>query len=494
LYVGFLAEPSFLASRTLPEIAIVLGIALLGIAAIVYLSFRLPARFLLGGALALGVLQFFGPFGFTSLGLLATAALLPGAIWRFARRERGVWFWLLAALAAWQTVSVLWAEKVGSAAYGVLLSVALLATFLLARATLRDSPRGVLTSLTIAAPFVLLQAMLVTLFRFFPDVELWYLVSPAARVLSEPGVETIAAGGFANVLDPFKSGGLLLNSNTASLLLALAACLYAWAALQRPGTRLLVLYLAVAAISLDASFGTGSKTPIALALVLPLVGVLFILAVRRPVVAAITCGAGLLAVAGAVIAIAIVSPRLLDEATRTLGERGKLWRLTLGAVPEHWFTGLGFGNWRLYIAENWRVTFPGRGPQPFPPHNLFLQAWVDAGAIALLLTIALSFIPICAVLRRMWRRRGEKLFTLGTLELVVVFVGVTWVVGHGMADTTTFLGDNHTIPFFAVLVALALSPRLGEGRRREAADGIVRPEHAGRGGALRATTPSARQT
>ncbi|MGW9112867.1 O-antigen ligase family protein [Microbacterium sp. NPDC055683] len=461
------AEPSFLDSRTPIEILLVLAAAAVGAAVIVFLSFRLPARILLGGAFVLGVLQFFGPFGFTSLGLVATAALLPGALWRFRRTGGHGWLWMLLALAVWQTISVLWADKVGSAAYGVLLSVALAATFLLARETIRVSPDGLVSALRIGAPAVLLQAWLVTLFRFFPDLERAYLTSPVARLFTEPGVEFIALGSTENVNDVVKAGGTFLNANTASLFLAVVACLYLWGALQRPGRLTVWLFAAIGAIALDASLGTGSKTPIVAIAALPVLGVLLLVAVRRPLLAVLVAVAGAAVGAAGIAAVAAVRPGLLFETIRTLNERGRLWGVVLREMPEHWFTGLGFGNWRLTIVEQWRIAFPGRGLQLFPPHNLFAQAWADAGLIALILTLVLSFWPVIATVRRIAANRGDKLLSRSSAELLVVFVGVTWVIAHGMLDTTTFLGDNHVLPFFGAIVAVAFSARLG--RRQDGA-------------------------
>lgn len=134
-----LAAPSFLASHGTLETALTLGgVAVAGLA-VAFAAFKLPARVLLGIVLALGVLQFFGPFGFTSFALLATAALVPGILWRFGRDTAHLWGWLLAALAVWQTVAVLWSDKVGAAAFGVIQSVALLGVFVLARAVLREA-------------------------------------------------------------------------------------------------------------------------------------------------------------------------------------------------------------------------------------------------------------------------------------------------------------------------------------------------------------------
>ena len=50
------------------------------------------------------------------------------------------------------------------------------------------------------------------------------------------------------------------------------------------------------------------------------------------------------------------------------------------------------------------------------------------------------------------------MFSRAALRTAIVLIGLTWVFLHGMADTTFFAGDNHTLPFVAVLTALALTP------------------------------------
>ncbi|MFC3399288.1 O-antigen ligase family protein [Microbacterium amylolyticum] len=132
------------------------------------------------------------------------------------------------------------------------------------------------------------------------------------------------------------------------------------------------------------------------------------------------------------------------------------------AVPERWFTGFGYGNWREWVVYTWDDYFPHMGPQVWPPHNLFLQAWVDAGLIALALTIALVTLPIVASIRRIAEAHTAPLLSAVTVRRAIVFAGLVWVLFHGMADTTSFLGDNHTIPFVAILTAVALAPRPAE--------------------------------
>ncbi|MFL0411272.1 O-antigen ligase family protein [Microbacterium paludicola] len=499
-----LADPSFLASHGTLETALTLGgVAVAGLA-VAFAAFKLPARLLLGIVLALGVLQFFGPFGFTSFALLATAALVPGILWRFGRDTAHLWGWLLAALAVWQTVAVLWSDKVGAAAFGVIQSVALLGVFVLARAVLREGRGAAGTALLIAAPVVALQALAAILFRALPDLEYAYLTSPVARVLTEPGVELVAAGSFDNVMDPCKAGGVFLNGNTASLFFAVVVCVYAWLALgsaQRgrfgsqarsatdPGGRFgsqarsatdpdgrlgprarTATGVVVAGLSLVAMFATGSKTPLVLIVLLPVAAIVVLVGVRRPALAAIGAGALIVLAAVGAFAATAVAPGFVQQTGRTLNERFTLWGVVGEAFPENWFLGLGFGNWRYLIADRWDEVFPEVPNQVWPPHNLYLQAWVDAGILSLLLTLVLSILPLVLVVRRAYLRRRDPLFSRGTGEVLVVLIGLAWVIGHGAGDTTVFFGDSHSLPFFAFLVALACDPSLGERRDPDRVD------------------------
>ena len=129
------------------------------------------------------------------------------------------------------------------------------------------------------------------------------------------------------------------------------------------------------------------------------------------------------------------------------------------AFPDRWFTGFGFGNWRFYVVDEWNRFFPNVATQVWPPHNTFVQAWTNAGVISLALTIALVAVSLVAALRRIGEARTGRLLGSVSVARGLVLVGLMWVLLHGMLDTTDFAGDNHTLPFYAVLVALAVTPR-----------------------------------
>lgn len=488
---------------TIRGVLVVAG--LVAAAALVWASFRIPLRWLFAACLVLALLQGYGPLGFNSVALLCAVALLPGVVVRTWSRSPGVWAITLAALAVWQAVSVLWSYSLGSAAYGVFVSLALLTCFLLARHLLAHDRPGFGRALLVASPFVVLQAAMAIVFRFVPAVERWYLGLPIAQYLTEPGVDVIFSGGHQNVLDPDKSGGFLLNGNIASLLLVLCACVYAVAALMRRGDGMVdvsrrggaaILWRrggdavdvsrqgdgtvdmsrrsgtvalsrrselwswSVAGLSLVAALATGSKTPLVLGLAIPFAVLIFVLAVRRGRLAVIVGVVGAVVVAAGVALVSVVKPDLLDEGARTLSERLTFWGLAADQVPEHWLLGMGFGNWREFMVDR-VLGNPEMIGDPtlrvVPPHNLFVQAWVDAGLVSLVLTAILAILPIVWTVRSIWRARHAPLRDRETLIPVLALAGLLWILLHGITDTTLFSGDNHTIPWYAVLVAVAAS-------------------------------------
>jgi O-antigen ligase len=555
-------DPSFLDSHTATQIALILGAVAVGAILVAALAFRIRTRWLLAAALVLGVIQLFGPFGFTSGALLVTCTLFPVAFWR-TRGVRGmpfVWGLLLGALAIWQAISVLWSEKLGSAGYAVIFSVALLTVFLLALDVVRNDADGGPVAIAAASPVVILSGLIVVLFRLFPQLEGAYLLSPIAPLFSEPDVILVSESeisiaidpirslgvfadvakpsgstgmleglfitddltNFQNVLSPDKAGGVFLNGNTASMFFGVAACVAVWALAAsrgRPGLTdgstgpriasdsrregvgfgrglvrgsagagartaaasqsarrwLVAAHAATAVVSIAALIATGSNTARVLLVGLPILALFIGWAVRHPLPGTLVGAAAVLTAAAGATAVLIRRPDLLTSST--LGDRLGLWRMVAASFPERWFTGFGFGNWRFHIVDEWPHYFPGVATQVWPPHNIFLQAWTDAGMISLLLVLVIMLVPLVAALRRIGEaRRGPEsvpsrhgsanhsaaprwtpLFGSDAIARGAVFVGLAWILVHGMADTTNYAGDNHTLPYVALMTAIALT-------------------------------------
>jgi len=448
--------PSFFVNRPLGEAVLILLVTLLAMAVIAVVSYRVPSKFLLAAGLVLAAFQGFVPFSYISWFLLAGLALLPVAV----RRSGGFgafknpWLALLTALALVQAASALWSPTIGAVAHSVLAVVVLGVFFLLWRVE-SVSAASMTAPLLIAAPVYVLFAILVIWFRFDTSAEMNYLLSPLAPYLSEPGVELISDGRWLNVFDPAKSGGPMLNGNIASLFLALVAVLYGWAATYASQWKRWSL-AGVCALAVLGAFATGSKTPLLLAVATPVIALAVLAASRgRQALTRVLVAAGAI-ITGAVLAAAATG--FLGAAADTLITRSAYWQLAGIEFPAHWLLGLGFGGWELSMQEHWVLLYGEDYPYlGFPPHNFLLQAWADAGILHVALTATIAALPIILMIRAIARAGERRLWSDTSLRDGLLLSGLIWAPAHALTDTTTFFGDNHTVPLYAALVALAVN-------------------------------------
>lgn len=440
----------------------VAAFALLGTIALgaftIWLTWRGDLRIYLGLMLALGVIQVFQPFGYISVALLVGAFALVGVLLRTGLRYWDRWTQLLSALAVFQALALLWSSRPGAVALAVLSTAGLASTYIATREALREG--GTLKlPLLFASPLVLTEALLIVLFRTIPDPFRWdYLSSGIARLLSEPEVALLSQGHQDNILDLGKSGGTFLNANIASLFMFTTAALFLWAALRYRSA-----YFGTVAASAVVGVGfTGSKSPILLPMITGILVAYVLLWARRRwiLLSALTLGG-----TAAAIAVGIVAPQIYAALFGTMDDRWKLWGLAVNRLMTTPVLGMGYGNWAPYSRENFTSLFgPDRPLQALPPHNFFLAAWVDAGLIPALLTLALAVIPIAWATQVLYRtaRKGRSFW----LPQAVLLIAAYWVPMHGLVDTTGFFGDNHTIPFYAMLIGI-IAASCESGRRRQ---------------------------
>ncbi|PPF40860.1 O-antigen ligase [Rathayibacter sp. AY1A3] len=292
-----------------------------------------------------------------------------------------------------------------------------------------------------AAPVFLLQVTLTILFQLDPVQETAYLRWPDAVLFSDIYVRDIFTTSFNNVLQE-KSGGFFLNGNIASMYMATTGAL-AFAVWRRQRGRLLLL---VAVAGLVGALFTLSKTAIVLAIVLPLL----VAAIRGlkgrslgPVAWMITIPSGITAV----YAVAVSFPQLAEAGLLTLGARGDFLRLAASAFPDNWLLGLGYGGWQeLWLARGSQFT---QHSEPRPPHNLLVTAWTNGGLLIALPVLAFLLLATVAVVRLLLRVARNEAVAVGALA-----VAVLWTFLHGMADNTTWFGDQHSLATLAVSVAL----------------------------------------
>lgn len=438
--------------------AAMLIVGVLGLLAFSFLFLKIAPHWVLAILLSLAVLQGFRPIGYISIFLLVCLAAVPRLIrdYRFSWRD-----WMLyvfAAILLRQVLSAAWSPVLGAVAHAALSTFCVVVIYLLARLAVRSEP-SLSRVLTVAAPFVLLQAVATIVFRLFPSVQDWYFGLGIARWLSEPGVESIASNP-QNVTDPGKAGGFFLNGNIAALFLGVVACVYLYSfAITRA-----LSSLAIAVVMIAGVVATGSKSGLGLAIALPILAAVVMLASRNRRLAILSLiGAAFIGIVS-VAAVAIGNPALLEVSIRTLGDRGLLWTYAAQQFPLNPITGMGYGGWLDRLDANFVSIFgPDRPYDDFPPHNLFIQAWADAGIVLALLVIATVVISVARGVRfavQVSARSGRWSF----LEGGVILAALLWFPLHGMLDTTAFYGENRTLAFYALVLAIA-SERIVARRR-----------------------------
>lgn len=442
-------------------------VGLLGFAIVSYTVVRGPRWMLLGIVLAAAVVQIYQPAGNISVALLLAAAAAPASLWVGRRFLSSVWVWVLLLLAVWQAVAALWSHSFGTPVFRVTSTLAILGSYVLARLVLSEA-HGVSRALLVASPVLALQNVLVIVFRFFPGAESAYLTSSLAPWLTEPEVRMIHTEGIQeNILEATRAGGLLLNGNIASLFGMATASIFVYVALSEKARWCWYM----AALCALGAISTGSKTPIVLAVTLPLVVVIIgAMALRRWFYAGI-------ALLPAVIGLGLVvasGGALLMQLDRSLADRLALWGVAADLFPDKWFLGVGYDGWSTVVVDRFAEIFgTDRIVLPLPPHNFVIQAWADAGLIAAALVLLAALLPIAYAARLLWavaRQRG-RLGSREYFEAAMLFVAVTYVPLHGLTDTTSFAGDNHMIPFYGVAVALLRRTY----RQRFLRGGAVRP-------------------
>jgi O-antigen ligase len=455
-----LRMPDFIASNPPWLVALILVLVLAGAVGVAVAARKVPVHVMLGVLIGLGTLQGFRPLGYTTVFLLVAASMLPGLAFRYRRRYLDHWGLLLLGYAIWASVAAVWSVSLGALIQSALAYLALLTVYTLARATL-DEYGSIRVPLLIGAPFLLVQSILVLVFRVSPTLEALYLSSPIAPLLTEPEVSMVAQGLQENIIEYSKAGGLLLNANTASMFLAVAAAVYF---LARCFTKSWVFTL-TGALAAAGVIATGSKTPFVLLPAMALAIVLIVLAARGRRLLAV---GALVAVGVGCLAVSQYATGLIDSLGSSAGYRRALWGLVFESIPYRWFGGFGFGGWAVFVEAHYQELFgTGYAIQQLPPHNFLLQAWANTGVVGFLLEAALALTPILIAAANLWRRAQLPGATRRDLAAdALAFFAVCWVPVHGLMDTTTFFGDGHSLALYAVAVAFALQRRASSVERR----------------------------
>ena len=208
----------------------------------------------------------------------------------------------------------------------------------------------------VASPFVIVQSVMVILFRVAPSIESAFLQgSSFGSLLVGPAAANLYTVDANNVLDPAKAGGLFVNANVASMVEGVIALLcFAFAGLRH---RYMVFTGGLALISV---FFTGSKTGLALAIMLPvLAGALYPLVERRFELAIPLLALGVVGTLLLPEGLGIVFPNYGKASSDSFDTRETLWTAAASLFQQHPIAGLGYGGWAEVIGQ-----YVGRSDYP----------------------------------------------------------------------------------------------------------------------------------
>lgn len=397
-----------------------------------------------------------------ALSTIAAVLLVPTVAvrtWRnpgVRRLLRTTLVYSLLGLLAARILALLWSPDTGYGRLPMVLLAQFLVTLVLLYAAASEEP-GLLRQIQFAYwPLVILEVVLVALFRVFPGVEDAYLHSIAGLFAGNNTVDGLFDVNRNNVLDPTKSGGVFINANVAGLFLGVSA-MAAFAVWSRTRQRFV---LVAGLVALSGVWFTGSKSGRMFSIVLPLAALAAYFwprlkpALRRylligAVVAAVAAGV-LLAVSGGGFGSAV---------RVAFGQRTDIWGYGAEAFVDSPVLGLGWGGWQqgfaAYAAAN------GIYSPNFPPHNILLAAWASTGLVGLALTILIFGVLLWLVV---------KAFRRDSLFVAWAGAALVWVMVQAMGENTDVFGEIHLIPALALLVCYLIRPLRQEPERVEEAD------------------------
>lgn len=346
---------------------------------------------------------------------------------------------IMGVLVAVTAVSLAWAlpsgmgNGVSAVVRGVLFMIWLHQVIVVARAE-----PGLLDTLAMwCVPGIAAQAVLSIVFRVSPTTEEIFLKSSLATYFVGHQAEHLYTDWRNNVLYPFKSGGLYVNGNVASLFGAIGGLLLIVVA-RRTGRKWLYVF---AALSITGAIYTGSKTALVLAPIC-LIAIIFLPHMLKGSAAlAALCTALLMPV------IFLTGPEVLQRyipafyaaTTDSAAGRKVLWGSAAQLLSESPLLGLGYGGWAEQMPR-----FTNR-PE-LPPHNLLLATWVNSGLFAALAALVFMIAAITMGVRVAAAQTNVH----DSRTAVIALCAVAWVFLHGIADNTTVYGEQRSM----VLVAL----------------------------------------
>jgi O-antigen ligase len=276
------------------------------------------------------------------------------------------------------------------------------------------------------AAIALLDAVLVLVFRAVPQAEIaWFQTKIAEYLIGQGTVKGLFAGSPNNALDPAKAGAFFVNANAGSAFLGVAHLVSVYLFCETRQRR----WLLAAAVFAIAVLASGSAS-----------GALLLVFFQSL--------AALRWLRKTMLRSALIPPFLLClgylvyvlwtalESDAGVLSRGVLWGAAVDAIQSSPLTGLGFGGWDIYAGS----LFASVGASSYPPHNLLLNYWIQAGVLGAVALLGFFLVMMSSL----GRSHAANRFP--------VVAAVLWTLVYSMGDNTTIFNDLHTMPVLAVLV------------------------------------------
>lgn len=402
--------------------------------------------FLLRKSLGLALTLYSSPFQIYSLpvlGVYPSITLISSlALWHELFKKNGIIKWrpvrLLLLLIIIQMLSLFWSADILFGLRIIIYSFPFLTILATAYNIASSKPWTVRSFLKIFPFFAIIEALLVMLFRIYPDFESTFLHSQYARYFITSNIlDILFDAGRNNVLDPMKSGGFFVNANSASCFLGICSFItggvgYAY---RLRLLKCMAIFLWIAILF------TGSKTGVGLAIVLPFTAWLISASfIRRRLLARITLIMLLLGVLSISFPYLILSD-FIHMSGESFNVRLLIWNYAWREFLAHPLLGQGFGGWQLSYA-NYAYTVGLQNG--IPPHNTLIYLWSQSGIFALFLGV----IFIISIIGFGWRILRSNSSEVKALGIGTTFAFL-WLFIHGMGDNTGIVGDIHMQPILA---------------------------------------------
>lgn len=416
------------------------------IATAVVVSALIPTRVAMWTGSVVNVVQL---HSISILGIYPSIALLSWlSLWR-APFGSALWRWpwmqALMALVVVQAASLVWSP---SPLLGVRYLIYLLPLPFVAHAMYqltKERPRLAEQCLNILLVGSALEALLVMVFRVLPSVEMAFLNHPLGQLVVSPNtLQALFDSHNNNVPDPAKAGGVFVNANVAAAYLGVFG-VAAWYVSRISGSSLL---RAVAVFDWLAVFFTGSKAGLLCALAIPACLAIFGMLSTKRINPTLIAGT---AIAGVLVAAALALPTgnvLVEDYQReslaTLGGREEMWRVGLNLLQQRPLTGLGFGGWEQRFQV---YGFASGVAVTAPPHNSFINLWLQSGVFGVLAGLAVVIAVYAAVVRAL------RVTDVRLHQLAFATAGAfSWCFLQGMGENFGLIGEIHMMPLLGALL------------------------------------------